>query len=287
MCSPAIATYGLRKTANEGEEKYGHEAKMFVKDNFYVDDGLTSLPTVNEAVDLVKNTRAMLAEANLRLHKIVSNSIAVMEELPQQDRVTNIKDLDLHHELLPVQRSLGMYWSVQDDTFTYRVSLSEKPYTRRGVLAVVNSVYDPLGLATPVTLKGKLILRKLIAMGNKDHTKDTLLGWDDPLPGKLNREWKYWCNSLVDLENVHIPRCYHASDFGNVIQNKIHAFSDASEKAVGAVVYLKQANVREEVNMSLVFAKGKLAPKQDNYPTIGTLCCSISNSGCRTNNQRT
>ena len=35
---------------------------MFVKDNFYVDDRLTSLPTVNEAVDLVKNTQAMLAD---------------------------------------------------------------------------------------------------------------------------------------------------------------------------------------------------------------------------------
>ncbi|XP_028415517.1 uncharacterized protein LOC114538584 [Dendronephthya gigantea] len=274
-CSPAIATYGLRKTADEGEEKYGYDAKAFVRDNFYVDDGLTSCSTPEIAIELVKKTQAMLAEANLRLHKIVSNSITLMEALPQQDRVTNVRDLDLHNEPLPVQRSLGMYWSLQDDAFTYQVSVSERPYTRRGVLTVVNSVYDPLGFATPVTLKGKLILRKLVAMGNKDRTEDTPLGWDDPLPANLNGEWQSWRNSLTTLENIYIPRCYHAYGFGKVTRNEIHAFSDASKEAVGVAVYLKQTNAQDEVNVSLVFAKGKLAPRQATTIPRLELCAAV------------
>ena len=47
--SPAIATFGLRKTADDGEEKYGKETRDFVHRNFYVDDGLTSCPTENES----------------------------------------------------------------------------------------------------------------------------------------------------------------------------------------------------------------------------------------------
>ena len=45
--SPAIATFGLRKTADDGEEKYGKETRDLVHRNFYVDDGLTSPPTEN------------------------------------------------------------------------------------------------------------------------------------------------------------------------------------------------------------------------------------------------
>ena len=77
--SPAVATFGLRKTASDGEEEFGKAAMNFVHCNFYVDDGLTSLPTAAQAIDLVTTTQAMLATANLRLYKVVSNSVEVME----------------------------------------------------------------------------------------------------------------------------------------------------------------------------------------------------------------
>ena len=42
--SPAIATFGLRKTAEVGETEFGSDAKEFVDNDFYVDDGLKSVP---------------------------------------------------------------------------------------------------------------------------------------------------------------------------------------------------------------------------------------------------
>ena len=69
--SPAVASYGLKKTASDGEEKFGDAAARFVHRNFYVDDGVTSLPTADEAIELVTTTQKMLAEANLRLHKVI------------------------------------------------------------------------------------------------------------------------------------------------------------------------------------------------------------------------
>ena len=71
--SPAVATFGLRKTVNDGEEKCSEKVKQFVNRNFYVDDGLASLPTAKEAVDLIMETQAALASRNLRLQKVVSN----------------------------------------------------------------------------------------------------------------------------------------------------------------------------------------------------------------------
>lgn len=40
--SPAVAMYGLKRTAIEGEDKYGTEVRQFVERHFYVDDGLKS-----------------------------------------------------------------------------------------------------------------------------------------------------------------------------------------------------------------------------------------------------
>jgi hypothetical protein len=36
--SPSIATYGLRRTADQAESKFGSDVKAFVHRNFYVDD---------------------------------------------------------------------------------------------------------------------------------------------------------------------------------------------------------------------------------------------------------
>ena len=143
--SPAVATYGLRRTAID---------KKFISRNFYVDDGLTSLPSTQGATDLVKSVQATLATANLRLHKVVSNSVEVMEAFPAEDWAKEVRDLDLRHSSLPAQRSLGVCWDLETDAFTFKVPLPEKPFTRRGVLSIVNSVYDPLGFAVPVVLKG-------------------------------------------------------------------------------------------------------------------------------------
>ena len=47
--SPALATYALRKTVENSDE----DVKIFVMKSFYVDDGLLSTQTVQEAVSLI------------------------------------------------------------------------------------------------------------------------------------------------------------------------------------------------------------------------------------------
>ncbi len=93
--SPAVAVYCMRRAALQGENDHGSDAKHFVVRNFYVDDGLTSVSTPEEAIDLFRNTQKMLAESNLRLHKIASNSKTVMEAFPKEDHAKDLKDLDL------------------------------------------------------------------------------------------------------------------------------------------------------------------------------------------------
>ncbi|XP_069809647.1 uncharacterized protein [Dendropsophus ebraccatus] len=263
--SPAVATYGLRRTAQQGEKEYGSDARRFVERNFYVDDGLKSLPTSEEAVDLLTRTQEMLSAGNLRLHKIISNSHEVMKAFPSDDHAINLRNLDLSSDAPPV-RSLGLLWNIEQDTFTFQVSPCDKPFTKRGVLSVVNSIYDPLGFIAPITIQGKILLRQLTTE-NAD--------WDSQLPIEKQQRWEKWKRSLEVLEQLQVPRCYAPSSLSAAIRREVHIFSDASMEAIAAVAYLRITGVRNETHCGFVLGKAKLTPKPAHSIPRLELCAAV------------
>ena len=142
--SPAVATFCLRKTADVGEQEFGSDAKDFVYNNFYVNDRLKSVANPAEATGLLTRTRAMLATANLRLHKIASSHPEVTHASPREDQASKLRDLDFALDTVPVQRALGVLWDITADVFTFKVSLGKTLFRRRGMLSILNSLYDPL-----------------------------------------------------------------------------------------------------------------------------------------------
>ena len=80
------------------------------------------------------------------------------------------------------------------------------------------------------------------------------------MPEKYADRWHCKRNTLPDLETAYTRRCYHPSEFGPVTRAEIHAFSDASQRAIGAAVYLGLFNAKNEVAISLVFGQAKVAP---------------------------
>ena len=168
-------------------------------------------------------------------------------------------DLDLRHDSLPAQRSLRVFWNLEMDAFTFKVTLPEKPFTRRGVLSIVNSVYDPLGFVAPVMLEGRKIIQQLVVMGHRTSRNNTPLAWDDPLPEAMMNLWIRWSDSLTELQCLFVPRCYHPKDFGPVAKAELHVFSNASKKAIGASVYLRQFNKANIESTSLVYGQARIA----------------------------
>lgn len=77
--SPAIAIYGLRKAAKEMEPVYNSKITDLVERYFYMDDALLSFTSETEATKTVEQLQEMLAISNLRLHKIASNSVDVID----------------------------------------------------------------------------------------------------------------------------------------------------------------------------------------------------------------
>ena len=65
--SPGCSNFGLKKAATDNESEFGSNAANFIRNNFYVDDGLKSVATVSEATSL---TKSICARGGMRLHKL-------------------------------------------------------------------------------------------------------------------------------------------------------------------------------------------------------------------------
>ena len=70
-----------------------------------------------------------------------------------------------------------MSWNIENDTLKFRITLKDLPLSRRGILATVSSIYDydPLGLVSPLLLRGKRILQEIVADSK---------GWDEEISEK-------------------------------------------------------------------------------------------------------
>lgn len=264
--SPAVAIYGLRRAALQEEDEYGLEAKQFVLRDFYMDDGLASFPTSDLAIHVLKQTKEMLAVSNIRLHKIASNHKAVMEAFPPEERAKELKGLALGVDPLPVQRSLGLNWNLQSDSFTFFVSREEKPFTRRGVLSTVNSLFDPLGFVAPITIQGKSLVREL---------SSEYCEWDAPLPAEKKTRWKTWKDSLIALEQLQIPRSYLPVSLVSTQARELCVFSDASTTAISAVAYIRTVDNQGNIQVGFCMGKSKLAPKQCHTVPRLELCAAV------------
>ena len=249
--SPACANYALKMAANENEKDLGSEAANFIRRDFYVDDGLTSVESVPDAVTLIKNTKEMCRRGGFKLHKFTSSHKEVIEAIPIEDRAEGIQSIDLDKEAIPMERALGVQWCVEKDSFQFRIVLKDRPCTRRGILSTVSSIYDPLGFVAPVLMVGKKILQELCR---------EKADWDDPVPENIKARWERWRGELPSLKELSIPRCYKPSSFGRIAKAQLHHFSDASTQGYGQCSYLRLINDEGSIHCSFVIGKARVAP---------------------------
>ena len=111
----------------------------------------TSDATPTTAVRLLSTQlRESLAKGVFRLTKWLSNDRKVLAEIPETARAIVVANLAIQES--PTEFALGLKWDVKVDTFIWRASESLQHFverrvmTRRGILALVSSLFNPLGL---------------------------------------------------------------------------------------------------------------------------------------------
>ena len=167
VLSPACANFGLKRLAADYRSEDTMQAADFICDNFYVDDGLFSCETVEEAVKILNDARAICKKGNLRLHKYISNNKVVLSSIPPSELAEKkVQDLSFEKDHDYVDRVLEIQWLTESDQFQFKLTTPQTDTATRRILSTVASVYDPIGLIAPFTLKGKILLQDLCKLNS-------------------------------------------------------------------------------------------------------------------------
>ena len=139
--------------------------------------------------------------------------------------------------------------------------------TRRGILSSVSSLYDPLGLISPVILEGKNIIKQLCCDG---------YSWDEPVSEETVARWLDWKKDILQLSEVSVPRCYTPGGC-KMKRHELHHFSDASTFGYGQCSYLRMVDDHGLISTCLVMSKAKVTPKRSvTVPRLELMAAALS-----------
>ena len=246
--SPTSAIYVLRKNAERFKSVYP-EAVEAIRHKHYMDDYLDSVDDVTTALELIDSVTKVHREGNFHIRGWTTNSEELRRNLPT---VVDKNDVSLSALGGEIERTLGMMWSIRDDTLSFNLNLQriksgivqgrETP-TKREFLRIIMSVFDPLGLVSPLIVDSRILMQRVWRSG---------IEWDERLTDECDREWRRWLSNLNNIRELRIPRWY-----GLTLKTvDLHVFGDASEQAYAAVAYF----VDSDRNVALIAGKARVAP---------------------------
>ena len=178
--APYLAIKSLHYLADQYMNQYQLGAKT-IKFSFYVDDFLGGAGTIEELAQIKKEVNEILSKGCFELDKWHSNHKDF-----QDDKTT--KNLNIDDSA--VTNALGITWDQQQDVFLFsfspKVPLDEK-ITKRTILSLSSSLFDPLGLLSPFIINPKIIIQELWILK---------IGWDESIPQELHSAWKSFISDL-------------------------------------------------------------------------------------------
>ncbi len=146
------------------------------------------------------------------------------------------------------------------------VNIEVKANTQRKLLSECPKIFDPLGFATPVTVRSKSLLSSLWSKrsGSGPH-------WDKVIASEDTKIWSKLAPELAKLSEVEFPRYALSQDK----QTDLLLYCDASKRAYGYVAYAKQGK-----ESNFIISKVKTAPIQEKtLPTLELLSVFFGHAG--------
>lgn len=238
--APYLATRCLKQLGLEAQDKKVADAIIH---DCYVDDLLTGGDDLNEVINLRHGVTSTLASAQMNLRKWKSNEPRI---LPKPESPQSSLDLNIGNS--EPSKSLGLGWLPESDQLCFPSCLATGGNTKRDILSVIAQIFDPLGLLAPCVIVMKILLQQLWL---------EKLSWDEQLSPEINKIWTEIIVNLSSLNHIYVPRRVICDSPKSV---EFHIFSDASERAYGACLYVRSYDDNNEVIVRLLLAKGRVAP---------------------------
>ena len=70
--------------------------------------------------------------------------------------------------------------------------------SKRRILSLISSIYDPVGFLQPLTVKLKLLFQSICRSG---------ISWDNPIGELVYKKWLNIVENFKSYKNVYLERC--------------------------------------------------------------------------------
>ena len=256
-CSLSSAQYIKNLNAQEFEALFPRAVEAILQYH-YVDDYLDSFQTAEEAEKVGNEVKRIHAEGGFEIRNFLSNDPAIVAQVGAES--IEVEKLINAEKGATVESVLGIKLIPSSDVLTYiyvwRQDLQQAlddlhTPTKREVLRVVMSLFDPLGLICFFLIHGRTLMQDIWASG---------ADWDEPISSTLCVQWRRWTALLNELNSVKVPRCYFpGAGYSTYSTHEVHVFVDASKSAYASVIYFR-VETSQGVEVALVAGKAKFAP---------------------------
>ena len=209
--------------------------KNLIARSFYMDNLQGTMSNEEELLEFYVEANKQLSSANMPLRTWVTNN----EKLK-----TKIEEDNSGYVVPTTTSILGLDWDVNSDMLSLKSNNIFVPevITKRNLLSLVSTVFDPLGLFCPVVIKGKILIQAAWR---------TNVSWNDPLGEEFLCSWAELHKEFRALSKISVPRKVATQGVCYVL----HIFCDSSTKAYGCAAYLVGNG-----ESNLIMAKAKVAP---------------------------
>ena len=231
-------------------------------------------PHLNDNVPMVQLKMHLTGRASRAVSGLVSSKKVqptTAQQPNKEDALPTSTEINLDKQ--NGIKALGVSWNPRSDAIHFQIQLKKtSPYTKRSALSNIARIFDPLGLATAVTIKARIALQEVWKMKKYD--------WDDPLPKELQEVWETIFEEMESLATIDFPRCLKPDDSTGPPQ--LHVFSDANILAYGAAAYLRWPRPNS-AEVRLVAAKARVAPiRQTTVPRLELMAALLASRLAKT-----
>ena len=202
--SPFLLNGTIRHHLLKYEKSHPVFLERFLKD-IYVDDSTSGAETVNEGKKFYVTAKSILSAAGLNLRKWVTNDEDLQQFFDQNENAKSDIDSNqgddvtflnsqLKFEENKSKSVLGVEWKTKPDEFVFPFSnlvdqAKSLETTKKNVLKISASFYDPLGMISLVTSRVKTIFQLLC---------QDKLNWDDTVPWEIEIIWNEFISNLEE-----------------------------------------------------------------------------------------
>ena len=248
--SPCVACYAVQRCAADHAHSRP-EIQRIISEDIYMDDLFTTFDTGDRATFIAEELRNTLVLGGFNSTKWSANNLNFLYQTEQRHLVPNAIDDFLANK---TQRVLGVQWKPSTDTYIidlekFLAFLDKDDMTQRELLKWTSSIFDPLGLTGPLTIR----LRQALQDTWKQH-----LSWDTKLDTSRLPDLVSWIKEIDKIQTLAIPRHYFKDSSPATVQ--LHIFDDASEKAIANVAYFRIIKKDQSVQIRFIIGKNRVTP---------------------------